>query len=666
MLKKIILSGLLAFYSVFAFSQVNRPHEGYVFSSPIPEGFGVGFDKWIFQSSYSTCVQLVIPSAQIDTTLFLTRNQVRSIRVDSLAGINSTIRFDSIYNIFAFVRSQYPITITKSSSGVQDGIDNRREKSLYPTNQFTTASILLHGRYNNPADGNCVISVHSNADDNLISFKPYHPLFFEPTNDTSKYFATRTKTGQVVLDSGETVILEYHVWNDMYLGANKTLITSTKPHIANIVDAGNLYNQYVPAYPCSPINLIVSTGNPRFQNRPLELAATYYPFSPINKQGKDYIHLLATQPNTNLYYNGQFVTTLDSLELWDTCFYDAGIISTDKPIMFGQFVQRNAQNAQPYEMFGIEVQTSDTSEYIHKTIFDATQNTLIGDTSAFRLNIIAYTQDTALLKHNGATLQNVSWQAFSGNPNLSWCTYQVTDGTHILESTSKFSALYYPQRYIKNPYRQEELSSYMLQGVTPTQEAADSVQFYFLNQNGQKEPWANGPVTACAGTALTLYPNIARHTTWQWAFGDGTTQSQRIGNQRAKPISHTWQSPGQYWVAVTDSAGCSQGDSLLVIVENGPTAAFSYTANTGCSGTFVQLQNESIGANSYIWQWPGGNSTVQNPSFVYTGQDSTLAVTLIATDGSCADTATQNLKHSNLQTSTPKIFRTYLPPTMMA
>jgi hypothetical protein len=57
-------------------------------------------------------------------------------------------------------------------------------------------------------------------------------MFFYPTNDTSKYFATRTKTGQVVLDSGETVILEYHVWNDMYLGANKTVITSTKPHIA--------------------------------------------------------------------------------------------------------------------------------------------------------------------------------------------------------------------------------------------------------------------------------------------------------------------------------------------------------------------------------------------------------------------------------------------------
>jgi hypothetical protein len=122
-----------------------------------------------------------------------------------------------------------------------------------------------------------------------------------------------------------------------------------------------------------------------------------------------------------------------------------------------------------------------------------------------------------------------------------------------------------------------------------------------------------------------LLTHNGRHTTWQWAFGDGTTQSQRIGNQRAKPISHTWQSPGQYWLTVTDSAGCSQGDSLLVIVENGPTAAFSYTANTGCSGTFVQLQNESMGATSYQWYWPGGSSTATNPSFVYTGQDSTIS-----------------------------------------
>jgi hypothetical protein len=416
MLKKTIILSFLIFAAVLVFAQSNRPQEGYTFSSPIPEWKErLGFDQWIFQSAYNTCVHLTVTSAMVDTIFYLPKNTVAKIRVDSLAGLSMLDRFDSIHNVFAFIESQYPVSITKSFSQTLDGIDDRRKKPIYPINQFTLQSFLLHGRYNNPADGACGVFVHSIANNNLISFNPYHSLIFEQTPDTSKYFATRTKTGQVVLDSGETIILEVHVWNDMYLGANKTVITSTKPHIAHILDEGNLYNQYVPAYPCGSLNLQFGTSTPTFQNKPLRMAGQYYPFSPINKQGKDYIHLLATQPNTDLYYNGQFVTTLDSLQLWDTCFFDAGIISTDKPIMFGQFVQRNAQNAQPYEMFGIEVQTSDTSEYIHKTIFDATQNTLIGDTSAFRLNIIAYTQDTALLKHSGATLQNVNWQAFSGN-----------------------------------------------------------------------------------------------------------------------------------------------------------------------------------------------------------------------------------------------------------
>jgi gliding motility-associated-like protein len=62
----------------------------------------------------------------------------------------------------------------------------------------------------------------------------------------------------------------------------------------------------------------------------------------------------------------------------------------------------------------------------------------------------------------------------------------------------------------------------------------------------------------------------------------------------------------------------------------------------------VQLQNQSVGATSYTWQWPGGSSTAQNPSLLYTGPDTTLTVTLIATDGTCNDTTAQNLK---LQTS---------------
>jgi hypothetical protein len=56
----------------------------------------------------------------------------------------------------------------------------------------------------------------------------------------------------------------------------------------------------------------------------------------------------------------------------------------------------------------------------------------------------------------------------------------------------------------------------------------------------------------------------------------------------------------------------------------------------------------------------------KNPSFVYTGQDSTLAVTLIATEGSCAQIPLTQTFSIQIQPSTFKMFPTYLPPTMMA
>ena len=176
----------------------------------------------------------------------------------------------------------------------------------------------------------------------------------------------------------------------------------------------------------------------------------------------------------------------------------------------------------------------------------------------------------------------------------------------------------------------------------------DSFVFRAGIDSTKLQPLSQKTLTICPGQALYLQASNLRHTTWQWAFGDGTTQTQRVGSQRAKPISYTWQSPGQYWVTITDSAGCTQGDSLLVLVENGPMANFTATTSTSCSGTFVQLQNQSIDATAYNWQWPGGSSAAQNPSFTYVGQDSTITIKLTASKQNCADSATQtfNVQHS--------------------
>jgi hypothetical protein len=46
--------------------------------------------------------------------LFAKKHQLKKLRVDSLAGLSMLDRFDSIHNVFAFVQSQYPVSITKN------------------------------------------------------------------------------------------------------------------------------------------------------------------------------------------------------------------------------------------------------------------------------------------------------------------------------------------------------------------------------------------------------------------------------------------------------------------------------------------------------------------------------------------------------------------------
>jgi gliding motility-associated-like protein len=600
----------------------------------------------LLYSSFNTCVQIKLSFRSKSTYYQLHANKFVKIDLDSLASFLApdSVEFDTIFNRAIMIESNLPLLAFQFDKiSTQLGVSRH---SLLAGANHNSKYFILHGRFNdNGMQGMPILSLLSSSGLNTVFIKPkFHSIYYRPNG--ASLMANLSGT-LIYLDSLETILSYVSYESDQLYGYNSTFIEATGSLVSTIIDGGNGDGPWFNKSSCSPSGIVFNASPITYQNKPLYMAGTYYPFTPVNKQGKDYVHLLATRPNTSLYYNGQFVKTLDSLELWDTCFTQAGIIGANMPLMFGQFVQRNAVNAQPYEVFSIGVQTSDTSEYIKKTIFDATPNTA-HDSTVFPVNLTAYTADTALLLHNGLPLQNLGWQPFSGNANLSWCTFFVQPGVHILESSSKFSALYYPHSFFNPPsYLLKAQSSYMLPGLTPTQEAADSIQFYYQSTTGQKEPWANGTVAACSGMALTLYPNIAHHTTWQWAFGDGSTQTQRISSQRAKPISHTWQSPGQYWVTITDSAGCTQGDSLLVIVKDVPQAAFSYTANAGCSGTLVQLQNQSVGATSYTWQWPGGSSTAQNPSFVYSGPDTTLTVTLIATDGTCSGTTAQTFSINN-------------------
>jgi hypothetical protein len=74
------------------------------FQAPIPEWHDqLGFDQWLFQSAYNTCVRLTVPSALVDTTfLYCQKIPVKKLRVDSYSWFKHALdRFDSIHNVFA-------------------------------------------------------------------------------------------------------------------------------------------------------------------------------------------------------------------------------------------------------------------------------------------------------------------------------------------------------------------------------------------------------------------------------------------------------------------------------------------------------------------------------------------------------------------------------------
>ncbi len=125
---------------------------------------------------------------------------------------------------------------------------------------------------------------------------------------------------------------------------------------------------------------------------------------------------------------------------------------------------------------------------------------------------------------------------------------------------------------------------------------------------------------------------------WTWDFGDGS------GSSLQNP-SHNFPGPGTYNVSliVENIYGCT--DTLVLPVVISPLPVPSFTVDTACAGSVINITNTSTPPGS-SWDWHfsnGSTSTSQNPSVVL-GGPGTYTGTLIVTDSSgCTDSVTQNI-----------------------
>ena len=112
----------------------------------------------------------------------------------------------------------------------------------------------------------------------------------------------------------------------------------------------------------------------------------------------------------------------------------------------------------------------------------------------------------------------------------------------------------------------------------------------------------------------------------------------------------TFNQPGTYtvWQTVENSFGCVDSTSIDITVHPTPVSDFSLPQTLACdTPATMMINNQSIGAVSYNWDFNNGNtSTIQHPVVTY-HDPGTYTISLIATNNYlCSDTSYKNFKVS--------------------
>ncbi len=153
----------------------------------------------------------------------------------------------------------------------------------------------------------------------------------------------------------------------------------------------------------------------------------------------------------------------------------------------------------------------------------------------------------------------------------------------------------------------------------------------------------------CAGTAVSFMDASQSNgggslTAWLWDFGDpitGTANSSTLPNP-----SHTYATAGTYWVKLTVNTanGCSDSDSIQIIIALPPTVDF--TSQASCAGDTTTFNSIVVPGATASWSWDfgdGSTSALPNPVHIYT-LGGTFTVILSITDMSgCQNTVNHQI-----------------------
>ncbi|MEO5641935.1 MAG: gliding motility-associated C-terminal domain-containing protein [Bacteroidia bacterium] len=143
---------------------------------------------------------------------------------------------------------------------------------------------------------------------------------------------------------------------------------------------------------------------------------------------------------------------------------------------------------------------------------------------------------------------------------------------------------------------------------------------------------AGADQTICAGDSIAIGTTGVAGNTYNWSPPTGLSASS-VANPDASPAATT-----TYILTVTNVAGCTDADTVVVTVNPAPVANPG-TGGTICKGDSVQIGAAPVAGNTYSWSPATGLSSTSS-SQTYASPATTTTYTLTETIGSCSTSST--------------------------
>lgn len=151
------------------------------------------------------------------------------------------------------------------------------------------------------------------------------------------------------------------------------------------------------------------------------------------------------------------------------------------------------------------------------------------------------------------------------------------------------------------------------------------------------------PDTGCTPLSVN-FPSVLGAIAYQWDFGDGNNTT---GANPVHVYNNASSTTANYTVTLiaTNGFNCKDTTKGVVVVYPKPQADFVPSVSQGCPSLSTNLNNSSIGATSFIWDFDDGTptTTATSPLHIFqntsTSISDTFFVSMIATSNfGCADT----------------------------